>query len=110
MVARFGMCEKLGTVSYISDDEIFVGRDFEKTKGYSEKYAAIIDDEVKLLVDKAYSHCKQLLSENKEKFDKVVEFLLENESMTGAQFTRIMCGQEAGEATSAVMINLPENE
>ena len=110
MVARFGMCEKLGTVSYISDDEIFVGRDFEKTKGYSEKYAAIIDDEVKLLVDKAYSHCKQLLSENKEKFDKVVEFLLENESMTGAQFTRIMCGQEAGEATSAVMFDLPENE
>ena len=52
----------------------------------------------------------KLLSENKEKFDKVVEFLLENESMTGAQFTRIMCGQEAGEATSAVMFDLPENE
>ena len=108
MVARFGMCEKLGTVSYISDDEIFVGRDFEKTKGYSEKYAAIIDDEVKLLVDKAYSHCKQLLADNSEKVHGVVDFLMEHESMTGNQFKQCMRGEEIGQADSAVMFESAE--
>ena len=103
MVARFGMCEKLGTVSYISDDEIFVGRDFEKTKGYSEKYAAIIDDEVKLLVDKAYAHCKQLLSDHGDKVSQVVDFLLEHESMSGGQFVRCMRGEEIGQAGATVM-------
>lgn len=66
MVARYGMCEKLGTVSYVDDNEVFIGRDFQTTKGYSEKVAGTIDDEVKALIDKAYDHCKQILSDNKE--------------------------------------------
>lgn len=111
MVARYGMCEKLGTVSYISDDEIFVGRDFEKTKGYSEKVAATIDDEVKILIDKAYEHCKKLLSENTEKFDQVVDFLMENESMSGNQFAQCMRGEQIEAAGETVMFEgIDENE
>ena len=49
MVARYGMCEKLGTVSYTSGGEVFIGRDYQSTKGYSEKVAGTIDDEVKAL-------------------------------------------------------------
>ena len=111
MVARYGMCEKLGTVSYISDDEIFVGRDFEKTKGYSEKVAATIDDEVKLLIDKAYDHCKKLLSEYSDKVDQVVQFLMENESMSGTQFAQCMRGeqiQDAGETAMFEDVSKPE--
>ena len=108
MVARYGMCEKLGTVSYISDDEIFVGRDFEKTKGYSEKVAATIDDEVKLLIDKAYDHCKELLSQNADKVDQVVEFLLENESMSGTQFAQCMRGEQIQDAGDTVMFESSE--
>ena len=93
MVARYGMCEKLGTVSYLSDDEIFVGRDFEKTKSYSEKVAATIDDEVKALIDRAYDHCAKLLKENESKVMAVVEFLLERETMTAAQFEACMKGE-----------------
>ena len=93
MVARYGMCEKLGTVSYLGGDELFIGRDYQSTKSYSEKVAGTIDDEVKILIDKAYNHCKQILEDNADKLHKVVAFLLENESMTGAQFADCMAGE-----------------
>ena len=97
MVARYGMCEKLGTVSYLGGDELFIGRDYQSTKGYSEKVAGTIDDEVKILIDKAYAHCKQILEENADKLHEVVAFLLENESMTGQQFADCMEGVEIRE-------------
>ena len=99
MVARYGMCEKLGTVSYLDGGEVFIGRDYQTTKSYSEKVAGTIDDEVKILIDRAYDHCRKILEENTEKLQKVVEFLLEKESMTGEQFADIMEGREAGEAS-----------
>ena len=92
MVARYGMCENLGTVSYLGGDEVFIGRDYQTTKGYSEKVAGTIDDEVKILVDKAYDHCAKLLKENETKVMEIVEFLLENETMSGAQFAACMEG------------------
>ena len=52
-----------------------------------------MDDEVKILIDKAYAHCKQILEENADKLHEVVAFLLENESMTGAQFADCMEGK-----------------
>jgi len=94
MVARYGMCEKLGTISYLGGDELFIGRDYQSTKGYSEKVAGTIDDEVKVLIDKAYDHCKQILQDNADKLHEVVAFLLENESMTGQQFADCMEGRE----------------
>ena len=103
MIARYGMCEKLGTVSYLGDDEVFIGRDYQTTKGYSEKVAGTIDDEVKLLVDKAYAQCEQILQENREKLMEVVEFLLENETMTGAQFEACMENRQIGEASDTAM-------
>ena len=90
MVARYGMCEKLGTVSYLDGGEVFIGRDYQTTKSYSEKYAATIDDEVKVLVDKAYAHCEQILRENEAKLKEVAAFLLEHENMSGAQFEACM--------------------
>jgi len=105
MVARYGMCEKLGTVSYVSDDEIFVGRDFEKTKGYSEKVAGTIDDEVKALIDRAYDHCQQLLRDNSQKLQQVVDFLLEHESMSGTQFAQCMEGKPVEAASDTVMFD-----
>ena len=94
MVARYGMCEKLGTVSYLGGDELFIGRDYQSTKGYSEKVAGTIDDEVKILIDKAYNHCKQILEDNSQKLHEVVAFLLEHESMTGSQFADCMEDRE----------------
>jgi cell division protease FtsH len=110
MVARYGMCEKLGTVSYLGGDELFIGRDYQTTKSYSEKFAGTIDEEVKLLIDKAYAHCEQILRENGEKLHEVVDFLLENETMTGEQFTACMEGRPIGEASETAMLDSAETD
>ena len=97
MVARYGMCEKLGTVSYLGDGEVFIGRDYQTTKSYSEKFAGTIDDEVKQLMDKAYAQCRQILTEKEEPFNRVVEFLLKHETMSGSQFADCMEGKTVNE-------------
>ena len=103
MVARYGMCEKLGTVSYTGGDELFIGRDYQSTVNYSEKVAATIDDEVKLLIDKAYDLCSQILKRDQEKLQKVVDFLMEHETMSGKQFENCMAGNEIGAAEENAM-------
>ena len=108
MVARYGMCEKLGTVSYLGGDEVFIGRDYQTTKSYSEKFAGTIDEEVKELIDRAYKHCEQILRENGDKLQEVVQFLLENETMTGAQFEDCMEGRPIGEASETAMLDRKE--
>ena len=105
MVARYGMCEKLGTVSYLDGGEVFIGRDYQTTKSYSEKVAGTIDDEVKNLIDRAYAHCKQLLADNADKLHEVVEFLLERESMTGEQFEACMEGKEIAESSTTSLFD-----
>ncbi len=111
MVARYGMCEKLGTVSYLDGGEVFIGRDYQTTKSYSEKVAATIDDEVKILIDKAYEHCRQLLADNSEAFQRVVDYLLEHESMTGAQLDDCMKGEEITAASDTMLLDsLEETE
>ena len=105
MVARYGMCEKLGTVSYLGGDELFIGRDYQSTKSYSEKVAGTIDDEVKILIDKAYNHCKQILEDNADKLHEIVAFLLENESMTGQQFADCMEGNEVRTDTDVTLFD-----
>ena len=99
------MCEKLGTVSYLDGGEVFIGRDYQTTKSYSEKTAATIDDEVKALIDRAYDHCRQILGDNSDKLNQVVEFLLDKESMTGEQFEAIMKGEEVSEASATAMFD-----
>ena len=106
MVARYGMCERLGTVSYLNDGEVFIGRDYQSTKSYSEKVAGTIDDEVKALIDKAYDHCKQILADNKDKMKDVVEFLLKHETMSGAQFTACMEGKPIDEKAATSLFEV----
>ena len=94
MVARYGMSKRLGTISYLSDDEVFIGGSYGKTKSYSEQVAGQIDEEVKTVIDGAYSKAIDLLTTNRDKLDAVAEFLLKHENMTGDQFRTIMDGAE----------------
>ena len=105
MVARYGMSEKLGTVSYMGSGEVFIGRDYQTTKSYSEKFAGSIDDEVKILIDKAYDHCVQILKEDEAALMRVVDFLIKNENMSGAQFADCMENREIQEASSVSMFD-----
>ena len=105
MVARYGMNKNLGTVSYLGGGEVFIGRDYQTTKSYSERVAGTIDEEVKLLIDKAYQHCADILKSNEEKLMQVADYLVEHETMTGDQFAACMEGREIGEASSTSLFD-----
>ena len=90
MIAKYGMSERIGAVSYDNGDEIFVGRDYERTKSYSEHTGAEIDAEMKRVIDEAYARCETILKENYEKLKEVAAFLLEHESMSRRQFEACM--------------------
>ena len=94
MVAKYGMSEKIGPIAYSSDEEVFIGRDYEKTKSYSEQVAGLLDGEVREIIDRAYRHCEKILQEDREKLFQVVEFLLAHETMSGAQFKACMEGRD----------------
>ena len=90
MVTHYGMSEKLGPMTYGTDDEeVFVGRDFGRTRNYSEEVAAEIDREMRSIIDKAYSKAEQLLKENIDKLHKVAEALLEKETLDAKEFEEI---------------------
>jgi cell division protease FtsH len=91
MVTKYGMSESLGPISFDdSSHSVFIGRDFSHTKSYSEKTAAAIDDEVRAIFDQAMKKCEELLLAHKDMLIKTAEYLLENETMDGADFA-YMC-------------------
>ena len=93
MVAKYGMSDALGPVSYASGGEVFIGRDYEKTKSYSEKVAGSIDAEVESVMRKAYAECEKILTEHGDKLDQVAAYLFEHENMTRTQFEAVMEGR-----------------
>ena len=90
MVTKYGMSDRIGTITLGSDnDEVFIGRDWGHEKTYSEETAGVIDEEVKRIIDKAYSEAKEILMAHRDKLDKVAEVLVEKEKITGEEFDSI---------------------
>ena len=90
MVTKYGMSDKVGTLTFGSDQgEVFLGRDFAQSKDYSEATAAIIDEEVKNIVDTAYTRAQEILKTNIDKLHKVAGILLEKEKIDGDEFAEI---------------------
>ena len=91
MVTVYGMSEKLGAVSFDSGhDEVFIGRSMAQAKTYSEEVAAQIDQEVKAIIDRGYERCREVLSAHREQMVRVADYLLEYETMSAEDFTRVM--------------------
>ncbi len=93
MVTRYGMSDLLGPIQYGSEsssDEIFLGRDFNNTRNYSEETAAEIDQEIKRIMREAYEEAERILRENMEKLHFIAGFLFKNEIMEEEQFRRAM--------------------
>ena len=90
MVAKYGMSDSIGPVSYAGGQEVFIGRDYEKTKPYSEQTAGQIDAQVQKIICEAYQRCEQILRDHAERLDKIAGFLMENENMSRAQFEAVM--------------------
>ena len=90
MVTKYGMSEKLGTITLGQDqDEVFLGRDLAHSKTYSEETAAAIDTEIKRIVDTGYNRAKQILTEHSDKLHAVAGILLEKEKITSEEFEAI---------------------
>jgi cell division protease FtsH len=93
MVTTYGMSDELGPMSYgTNEDEVFLGRDFNKIRNYSEEVASKIDNEMRRIIDNAYNKTERLLSENMEKLHNVAQALLEKETISGKEFEMLFDG------------------
>ena len=93
MVTVYGMSDRLGTIMFDGEQgEVFLGRDLAQSKTYSEETAAIIDEEVKRIIDTAYDKAKKILSSNIDKLHIVAGILLEKEKIDGEEFDKVFEG------------------
>ena len=88
MITKFGMSERLGLINYDNDsDEVFIGRDFGHTsRGYGEKVAGTIDEEVKRIIDECYLKARTIIREHHSVLDACAQLLLEKEKITRSEF------------------------
>ena len=90
MVMRYGMSGRLGSVTFESGhDEVFIGRSMAQAKSYSEEVAAIIDEEVRALIDAAYTRCEEILTRCRRELEITAQYLLDHETMDGEVFAKV---------------------
>ena len=93
MVTEWGMSEKVGPICYGSEGPVFLGRDFEERSSYSEQTAAVIDAEVRAIVEKQYERARTLLKENRSILDNMARVLVERETIYTAEVDMLMQGR-----------------
>ena len=95
MVTRYGMSDKLGPIAFgQNNDEVFLGKDYNHMRNYSEAVASQIDDEVEKIILNAYKQTEDILTEHIDKLHAVALELVKREKLTGDEFKRIMNGEE----------------
>ena len=98
MVMRYGMSDKLGSVTFESGhDEVFIGRSMAQAKSYSEEVAALIDQEVRALIDSAYSRCEDILRRCRRELELTALYLLDYETMDADTFAKVFSNPQAEE-------------
>lgn len=110
MVTRYGMSEKLGPITYgANQEEVFLGRDFNSQKNYSEETAALIDEEVKSIVTEAYAKAEKILKDNMDKLHETARILIEKEKIDSAEFDAIFENKKSEEVADTVNAENKEN-
>jgi len=90
MVCEWGMSKELGPVAHReTGDQIFLGREFNKTRDYSEHTSRVIDSEIKRIIEEAYSRAIDILNDNRDIVEKIADQLLEKETITSAEIDTI---------------------
>lgn len=89
MVTRYGFSDRIGMINYDDDDEVFIGKDFGHTRGFSENVASIIDEEVKKIIDACYNRAKTILEENMDALHTCAKLLIEKERINREEFEAI---------------------
>ena len=101
MVTKFGMSDKLGAIAYGNEsDEVFIGRTMAQARSYSEEVAGLIDEEVKAIVDQAYSRCEEILTRCRKELELTAQYLLTHETMSGETFARVFTDPDGEEFTA----------
>ncbi|MBR3752975.1 MAG: ATP-dependent zinc metalloprotease FtsH [Ruminiclostridium sp.] len=98
MVTKYGMSDRLGAISYDSDQEVFIGRSMSQARSYSEEVAGEIDKEIKAILDANYQRCKEILSAHMEELERTAQYLLEFETMPAEDFALVFGPAEELEA------------
>ena len=93
MVTEWGMSNKIGLVSLGADNEVFIGRDYQKQANYSEHIAGQIDEEIKEIIDTAYNRAKQIIENNKNVLTSLVELLEKKETIYSEEFDDLFNGK-----------------
>ena len=87
MVTKYGFSDELGMINYsTSDDEVFIGREIGHAKNFSEGTAAVIDQEVKRIIESCREKATKILKENRKVLDKLAELLIEKERIGQQEF------------------------
>ena len=95
MVMKYGMSSKMGLISYDDESgEVFIGRDFEKTRSYSERTADEIDEEVKAIIDQCYRNARSIILEYRDVLNACAQLLLEKEKISREEFEALIENRE----------------
>uniref|UniRef100_UPI003A91E264 ATP-dependent zinc metalloprotease FtsH n=1 Tax=Mobilibacterium timonense TaxID=1871012 RepID=UPI003A91E264 len=92
MITKYGFSTKLGPVSFSSNDEVFLGKDFSTRQNYSEEIASEIDTEIRHILEECYADTKKILTEHDDSFERVAQALLLVETLDGEQFEALYNG------------------
>ena len=111
MITTYGMSDKLGPMTYGTDEEaVFLGRDFGSSRHYSEEVAAAIDSEMRELIDTAYHSAEKLLIDNMDTLHRISEALLEKETLDAREFEEIFQGETLEEVQAHQIEEDEENQ
>lgn len=111
MVTKYGMSDKLGPITFgTGHDEVFLGKDYNSVRNYSENIAAQIDTEVEKIILDSYERCNKILTTHVDKLHLVAEYLIKNEKIDEQDFADLMAGKlvDKNEQTDNTADNAPE--
>ena len=94
MITKYGFSEKLGPVCYSSGEEVFLGKDFSTRQNYSEEVASQIDEEIRAIVEDAYAKCEKILTDHRDKLERVAQALLKVETLDAEEFQDLYEGRK----------------
>ncbi|MBQ3136228.1 MAG: ATP-dependent zinc metalloprotease FtsH [Clostridia bacterium] len=111
MVTRYGMSDELGPIMYgSSNHEVFLGKDYNNIRNYSEQIASDIDAEVKKIITDSYNRCHDIIERNHEKLTVVAEYLIIHEKVDGETFLKLMKGEYTGDDAEEKETAIPTEE
>ncbi|NLZ65837.1 MAG: ATP-dependent zinc metalloprotease FtsH [Clostridiales bacterium] len=102
MVVEWGMSPKLPNTYFGGEGEVFIGRDFQTQTGYSEEIAAIIDNEIRRIIDENYVRAKTCLIENRKVLDDMVDLLFKHETIYGDEVDMLIAGKTVEEVSEKI--------